>query len=100
MLLFFSLGFLLGSKQMQDGMSLILLPSCGTYSFLLDYVTQPHYEGICLVLWHLVMPGSIDITGRLLFSEREQRSDGSGEEEKGRLEGEEAAVRMYCMREE
>lgn len=92
----------MGPLTMGVGESLTLLPAHGILFLLLDCFVQPCYEDLCYILLGHVWLLS---WGGLLFSEGKLRSSGSGREGRrvGGLGGRdkwEAAVWMYCMREE
>lgn len=95
MLWLFSLGFLWNSKQW-EGVSLTLLPVCGTLLLLLGCLIQPSYEGLYIVLFPHVVPSSVDIPRGLLFSEWKWRDGGSSGEGMlvGRTAGGAVVVRM------
>lgn len=78
------------------GVFLTLSPTLGTTFFLLDCLVQPY----CILLCNVPLV----FLGALLFSEGKWRSNGSGGEGRWgkleRVEGGEAEVKIYCMREE
>jgi hypothetical protein len=53
-----------GTTAVEVGLSLILLPALQTLFYILACPVQPLYEGLCLVLLHLVMLCSVAIPGR------------------------------------
>lgn len=82
------------------GVSLTLLPALGTLFLLLGCLVQTLYDGIRLVLLHVLF--AVVFSRPAFFLKRKQREHRSaGErrwEELGRVEGEETMVGPYCMK--
>lgn len=70
--------FFLIELLIRVGLPMTLLMSPWTYFLLLECLLQSWHESICLVLLDLIMLSSVDISGKLLFSEGNQwRRSGS-----------------------
>lgn len=92
-------GVLAGLLRMGVGVSLTLLLTSGTLFFLLCCLIQPWNDVFFyLVLLHILMPCSIDITGRPASLWRKWRSSGFG---RGLGKGKwgKVAFKIHCMRE-